>query len=241
MRFAVIADIHGNRWALEAVLADIERRRVDAVVNLGDHLYGPLDVRGTMDLLLKLNATSIRGNQDRELLEDPKDSDSRTLRENRAELRTQDLRWLRELEPAKDWHNTLACHGTPRADNVYLLEEVTATGVFLKSAAQIEHDLEGEEHEPILRGHSHLPRTIQAGQRVVINPGSVGLPAYSDDLPFPHKMETGSSHARYAIVDGPEIEHIQLKYDWESASRTALTNGREDWAYALRTGRAASP
>jgi putative phosphoesterase len=240
VRFAVIADIHGNRWALEAVLADIGRRRVDAVVNLGDHLYGPLDVRGTMDLLLKLNATSIRGNQDRELLEDAKDSDSRTLRENRAELRSQDLAWLREL-PTTVWQDILACHGTPQADNAYLLEEVTARGVFLKSAAQIERALDGKENELILCGHSHVPRTVQAGKRVVINPGSVGLPAYTDDQPFPHKMETGSPHARYAIVDGPEIEHVQLKYDWEAASRMALTNGREDWAYALRTGRAASP
>jgi putative phosphoesterase len=240
VRFAVIADIHGNRWALEAVLDDIERRRVDAVVNLGDHLYGPLDVRGTMDLLLKLNATSIRGNQDRELLEDPKDSDSRTLHENRAELRSQDLAWLRELPATTVWQNILACHGTPQADDVYLLEEVTTLGAFLKSAAQLEHDLDGE-HDLILCGHSHVPRTVQAGMRTVINPGSVGLPAYSDDLPFPHKMETGSPHARYAIVDGPQIEHIQVKYDWDAASRTALTNGREDWAYALTTGRAASP
>jgi putative phosphoesterase len=241
VRFAVIADIHGNRWALETVLSDIERRRVDAVINLGDHLYGPLDMRGTMDLLLNLNAISIRGNQDRELLEDPKDSDSRTLKENRAELRSQDLAWLRELPMTTVWKNILACHGSPQADNVYLLEQVTAHGVFLKSAAQIEHDLDGEEHDMILCGHSHLPRTVQAGKRVVINPGSVGLPAYTDDQPFPHRMETGSPHARYAIVDGPEIDHIQLKYDWEAASRTALTNGREDWAYALRTGRAASP
>ena len=241
MRFAVIADIHGNRWALEAVLSDIKRRRVEAVVNLGDHLYGPLDVRGTMDLLLKLNAASIRGNQDRELLEDPKDSDSRTLRENRTELRTQDLGWLRELPATTVWRNILACHGTPRADNAYLLEEVTTRGVFLKSVTQLEHDLDSEEHELILCGHSHVPRTVQTGKRVVINPGSVGLPAYSDDQPFPHKMETGSPHARYAIVDGPEIEHIQLIYDWEAAARAALANGREDWAHALRTGRAASP
>src|SRR5712671_6624363 len=117
MRFAAIADIHGNRWALEAVLADLNRRHVNAVINLGDHLYGPLDVRGTMDLLLQRNATSIRGNQDRELLEDPKDSDSRTLRKNRAELRSQDVRWLRELPATTVWHNILACHGTPRADN----------------------------------------------------------------------------------------------------------------------------
>jgi predicted phosphodiesterase len=42
---AVIADIHGNRWALEAVLQDIDRRGIQQIVNLGDHLTGPLNSR----------------------------------------------------------------------------------------------------------------------------------------------------------------------------------------------------
>ena len=51
---AVIADIHGNRWALEAVLQDIERRGIQQIVNLGDNLTGPLDPAGTADLLIIL-------------------------------------------------------------------------------------------------------------------------------------------------------------------------------------------
>ena len=42
MKFAAIADIHGNCSALEAVLADIGQHRISEVVNLGDHLSGPL-------------------------------------------------------------------------------------------------------------------------------------------------------------------------------------------------------
>ena len=48
---AVIADIHGNRWALEAVLQDIDRRGIQQIVNLGDHLTGPLDPAGTAEFL----------------------------------------------------------------------------------------------------------------------------------------------------------------------------------------------
>jgi predicted phosphodiesterase len=47
LTIAVIADIHGNRWALEAVLADIDRRYIGQIVNLGDSLLGPLDPVGT--------------------------------------------------------------------------------------------------------------------------------------------------------------------------------------------------
>ena len=47
MRIAVVSDIHGNLPALQAVVADIARRGVDSVVNLGDSLSGPLLPRET--------------------------------------------------------------------------------------------------------------------------------------------------------------------------------------------------
>ena len=52
MRIAVIADIHGNLPALEAVLADIQRRNVDRTINLGDCVSGPLWPREVCDLLM---------------------------------------------------------------------------------------------------------------------------------------------------------------------------------------------
>lgn len=58
-RIAVISDIHGNSFALEAVKVDIERRRVDRVVNVGDSVFGPLDPAGTADQLLEMDCISI--------------------------------------------------------------------------------------------------------------------------------------------------------------------------------------
>ena len=49
MRFAAIADVHGNHLALEAVLADIRAQGIDDIVNLGDMASGPLDARRTME------------------------------------------------------------------------------------------------------------------------------------------------------------------------------------------------
>ena len=57
----------------------------------------------------------------------------------------------------------------------------------------------------ILCGHTHLPRVValSSGQ-LVVNPGSVGLPAYADDAPVAHAMQTFSPHASYAILEsGP--------------------------------------
>ena len=65
MRIAVIADIHGNMPALEAVLADIQRRHVNRTINLGDCVSGPLWPREVCDLVMGRDDLTIRGNHDR--------------------------------------------------------------------------------------------------------------------------------------------------------------------------------
>ena len=65
MRFAAIADVHGNHLALEAVLADIRAHGIVDIVNLGDMASGPLDARRTMDALMALDAVHVLGNHDR--------------------------------------------------------------------------------------------------------------------------------------------------------------------------------
>ena len=69
MRFAAIADVHGNSLALEAVLEDIAAQGITEVVNLGDHLSGPLGASRTADLLIEHNFPSVLGDQDRRLVE----------------------------------------------------------------------------------------------------------------------------------------------------------------------------
>jgi hypothetical protein len=77
---------------------------------------------------------------------------------------------------------------------------------------------------------------------MVLNPGSVGLPANDDPAEPAHVSETGSPHARYAVlrmsggaVTG--VDQIALAYDQEAAAHQAASNGRPEWAHALRTGR----
>src|ERR1700742_4630472 len=67
MRLAIVSDIHGNLLALEAVIADLERRKPDRIVNLGDSVSGPLWPRETLARLRALNWPTVQGNCDRQV------------------------------------------------------------------------------------------------------------------------------------------------------------------------------
>src|SRR6267142_4125429 len=99
MRFAAIADVHGNYLALEAVLADIRTQGIDAIVNLGDMVSGPLDARRTMDVLKALDAVHVLGNHDRYLIDRPPEKMGSWERPAYAQLGTEHLDWLRRIPP----------------------------------------------------------------------------------------------------------------------------------------------
>lgn len=230
---AIISDIHGNVWALDAVLADIARRGVTEIINLGDSVYGPLEPGLTADRLMAARIPSIQGNQDRVL-------DART----RAQLSPRHVEWLESQPATCSYSGVFCCHGTPASDSAYLTEAVTGAGAGMRSASEIANALAGVDARVVACGHSHVPRVIALpGNVTVVNPGSVGLPAYSDDTPFPHRMETGSPHARYAVLHGTAadccVDLIAVPYDHVTASECARRNRRVDWAHALGSGYAA--
>ena len=236
---AVIADIHGNRWALEAVLQDIDRRGIQQIVNLGDHLTGPLDPAGTADLLIARKMVNVCGNDDRDLFL-PQEQRSLSQNYTCTQLTPAHFAWLRSLSDTTIVDDEIfVCHGD-LFDAPYLLEEVTPSGVFLRSTSAITKSCAEIAQPVILSGHSHIPRTVSLPQgKLLINPGSVGMPAYSMET---YGMESGSPHARYALLYqnqyGWQVEHIQVPYAWEQAVQVAHGNQRADWAQWLTTGRA---
>jgi hypothetical protein len=81
MRLAVLSDIHGNLVALEAVLADLQDRAPDQVINLGDCVTSPLWLGETFARLEQLAIPTVRGNHDRWLLEGPREKIAKTIAE----------------------------------------------------------------------------------------------------------------------------------------------------------------
>lgn len=244
MIFAAIADVHGNAAALDAVLADIRRLGITEVVNLGDCLSGPLEAAKTADRLMALDIPTVRGNHDRYLVEVPPAAMGASDAHAYAQLSPHHVEWLAGLPFSLTYRDEVfLCHATPGQDDLYFLEEVCAEGhVRLRDAAGIEALAAGIAEPLILCAHSHVPRLVAlADGRQVVNPGSVGCPAYQDDTPVQHRVGAGHCLASYAVLEktaeGWAPQFRSVRYDNMSMARMAAANGRPDWANALSRGR----
>src|SRR6202007_2356792 len=125
MRIAAVSDIHGNLFALDAVFADIERRGVDLVVNLGDIVSGPVLARETAERLMALALPTIRGNHERQVLTlDP----ARMGPSDRYAFDTlgdAERRWMAALPPVLSLDgDVFLCHATPFNDVDCYLEDL---------------------------------------------------------------------------------------------------------------------
>ena len=243
MRIAALSDIHGNLPALDAVLADIRHRNVDQIVNLGDIVSGALFPQETADRLMALSLPTISGNHERQVLHDKAASMSLADEYAAKRLRADQLQWIAALPQTLRLNaEVLLVHGTPDSDLVYLLETLTSEGIRRASISEVMERAGNTDATLILCGHSHIQRAIQLDDgRLVVNPGSVGLQAYSTEYPSPHIVEMGSPHARYAIIEKRETgwlaQLLAVPYDWQHAALVAERNGRMDWGRSLRTGR----
>lgn len=236
MRIAVLSDIHGNLAALEAVVADYQRRGVDHVVNLGDSLSGPLLPRETAHFLMAQDWTQLAGNHERQLLQLTPASGA-SDRYAHAQLSVREFAWIASLPSSRAFNDQVwLCHGTPSLDHQYLLQTAERSA----TAAEITERL-GQVRSPlVLCGHSHVPRSVRCGASLIVNPGSVGQPAFDDDMPYPYKVETGSPDARYAIVEQRQrdwtVMLLSVPYDHRAMAQLARLRQRPGWESALLTG-----
>jgi len=245
MKFAVLSDIHSNVFALESVVADAKSHSVDFMVNLGDILYGPIAPKATFDLLMLHDIVTICGNQDRQIYEATSEeiTANPTMQFIIENLGRKPIEWMRSLPfDIQLTDDVYLCHGTPDSDLIYLLENIELGYARLRSDNEIVKLLNGQKSKLICCGHTHTPRTVSltTGQ-MVINPGSVGLQAYTDDEPNVHSMENFNPMASYSVVeknsDGWNIEHIKVPYNVELAVAECKKRDRMDWVHFLTTGR----
>jgi predicted phosphodiesterase len=195
---ALLYDIHGNAPALDAVLSDA--RDADEFVLGGDYATAGAWPKEVVERLGELsNATWIRGNADRWLVDRhdaPAPIDA--IAERTAELLGDDLvKRLTELPESHVAGDTLFCHASPHSDMKSFLPDPA------------DHDAEllmGVETPRVVFGHTHIAfKRPGPGDIELVNPGSVGMPW------------DGDHRASYAVIDGGEVQHRRVEYDWEAA------------------------
>lgn len=204
---AVLSDIHGVLPALDAVLTEPAVAAADQIVLTGDLAAGPQPVP-VLDRLSALGerAVWVRGNADRELVEY-----RRKGRTNipdpvapwaAEQLRTEDLQLLDNLPRSVTLKvdglgRVCFCHATPRDD-----EELVVVDSRLDRWAEVFTGLSAEV-TTVVCGHTHMPFTRLAHGRLVVNPGSVGMPY-------------GQSGAHWALL-GPGVSLRRTVFDADAA------------------------
>jgi predicted phosphodiesterase len=245
MRIALVSDIHGNLAALEAVVADIRRRGADHTVCLGDNVSGPLLPLETARYLMASGWTVLAGNHERQVLSFGALGGGASDAYAHSQLGPAELAWMASLPPtARPFDGVLLCHGTPRSDCEHFLESPRDGLLSLARHEEIQERLGGQPAALVACGHSHVPRSVRwPTGPLIVNPGSVGLQAYTDDHPVPYVMERGTPDAHYAIVKrtaaGWSATHHAVAYDFASMAALARARRRADWENALLRGRVA--
>ena len=219
MKIAIIADIHANHAALQAVLIDITKQNVQEIISLGDNIgYGP-DPEQVVNELLNKRVISIMGNHEYGLLSDSyfkklNPSPQKSLLINRNLMSEAGLAYCLGLPPLLLRHNGRFIHGCPPKSLTAYLYQV--------SRFKLEKLYSGFKEPICFHGHTHTPtlfegtarydattlydapHIIRSDKKYLINPGSVGQPRDGEN-----------NRAKYLIWDTEEatITFRAVKYN----------------------------
>ena len=236
MRLGLIADIHGNLPALDAVLAELEQEPLDEILCLGDVAVGPRP-RETLARVRELGCPVVMGNWDAYFLSGfppAEDELQRKLVEMgrwwAGRLAERDLAYMRSfqhsVERVTGSSRLVAFHGSPRS-----YEDVI---VATTPEDELERMLGGERAPLLLGGHTHFALVRRLHGALLVNPGSVGLP-----FAEPADVMRISPWAEYGILDASDgrlsvdLRRTQFDVDAFLASIRASGMPHADWWASL--------
>lgn len=237
MRIALFGDVHGNRFALDAVAQDIESLSPDAWVNLGDGLFGGADPAGAWELQQQLrvrhHVLEVRGNTDERLAQPLAE-----VTEKRGWLT-----WLHGVLPEEARRHVgglaltgrladgevLVAHGSPSSAWEYLL--LDDRGRWAEDDVVRSRLRGADSARVVVVGHSHLEHVRQLGGVTVVNAGAVS------------RQDDGCPDARWVLLERVRgrwnVSFRRVAYDVEAAADWAQTHAHhgDREARQLRTGR----
>lgn len=237
MKLAIIADIHANIVALDAVLQDIDTQKVDQIICLGDLVGYATFPNEVINRLRERGIFTIQGNYDESVAEDllacgcdykdPKalENAGMSLVWSQENVTSENKRWLKQLPKEHrmtvEGKEVYVVHGSPRRNNEYLYE----------NSAEIYEILQEYTFDLLLCGHTHKPFMKMINGRCIVNAGSAGKPKH------------GNPRATYVIltIDPQSISYTsrEVTYDYEKTAAAIEDEPGMPSAFAdlFRTGR----
>jgi predicted phosphodiesterase len=215
MRYAIIADIHGNLEAFQTVLDDIKTQNVQQIVCLGDVVGYNANPKECLDIIRAMNVPIVKGNHDEycsseDQLEGFNPHAAEAVIWTRNQLTTDDRQWLRDLKYSRMVANFTIVHATLDAPQRwgYVFDKLAAAASFPYQNTQL--CFFGHTHVPVafmrdtaVRGGTYSKFKIDPAKKYFINVGAVGQPR--DNNP----------KAGYVVydTDAGTIELRRLDYD----------------------------
>lgn len=244
MRSAIIADLHANLEALQAVLKEIDGRGVDAIYCLGDLTGYNANPNEVIDIIRERRIPTLMGNHDAAIcgIEDPwffRASAKIAVQWQSEVLREDNRRWLAAVpEHLPIYDSCLGVHGSPASRDEYIvdwldamrqLEFLNGRGITLCFFGHSHRASFFSEHGAILAGTPGPGMfQIERGNRYFINPGALGQPRDADP------------RAAFGIFDTDSLtfEFCRVDYDIETCMRRVIQAGLpKELAYRLRAGK----
>jgi putative phosphoesterase len=205
LRVAALYDVHANVPALDAVLAEVGREGVDAVVFGGDLTWGPEPAEALSRVRSVEGAHFVRGNCDRE----PDEWE-------RSQLTEEQIGFLQGLPETLELDGVLYCHATPHSD----LEVVTPA----RPDEELAKLLEGVEQPIVVAGHTHMQQDRRVGAIRFVNAGSVGLPYEGELAAFWALLDGGEVELRKTPLDLEAVAEAFRRSAWPRADELLREN-----------------
>ncbi|MGA7733493.1 MAG: metallophosphoesterase family protein [Chloroflexia bacterium] len=234
---AIISDIHGNCFALDAVLADLETKPANRIVCLGDAIQGGPQPAEVVARLRVLGCPVVMGNADAWLLSGINTSTIEGVTEKQERVRQWQLSLLSEddrrfiasfqptVEISLDVVDLLCFHGSPASYDELIFPETPEDEFQRMLGAYTGRVLTG--------GHTHLQQVRRLGDYFFFNPGSIGVPYNRHQPEEGFQLDRWAEYAVLSVNDGRlDLNFRRVPLDVNSLVETFIASGRpyaDEW------------
>ena len=227
MKYAILADIHGNIEALQAVLEDARNQKCTHYACVGDIVGYGANPKECLDIVRSMNMPCVKGEHDEytsseEELDGFGPQAAEAVTWTRQQLTREDRQWLRDQKYVRMVANFSLVHATLDGPQRwgYVFDKLMAAASFTYQNTNVcffshTHVPVAFVRDNVVRGGSYSKFKVETGRKYFVGVGSVGRP------------RDGNPKAAYVIYDLDEgsIEIRRLDYDIATAQKKILAAG----------------